>query len=139
MNKFAYVRLDGRVLTVARRLDKETGNFFVGWSVCMPGDNFSKKVGRELAVERMKFAGNVNDSDWRKNFNSRLWIAAMEFVVQSSNSGDVAARLAAHALEHDDYVPEVKSNDRARKLVYYFAYGLLAAFGIWAMIPLLAK
>lgn len=41
-------------LTVAATIDYETQRLTFGWSVCDKEDNFDRKVGRELAIKRLK-------------------------------------------------------------------------------------
>ena len=42
------------VLTVAAKIDYSEMTLKFGWSVCVPGDNFCKAIGREQAVRRLE-------------------------------------------------------------------------------------
>ena len=44
----------GGVITIAYRVDYRTGDLVLGMAFCSPGDQFSRKVGRRLALERMR-------------------------------------------------------------------------------------
>lgn len=55
------------VLTVAAHISYDQGSLRFGWSLCSQKDNFSKKIGRELAIDRLNSGGVVIPYDPKKS------------------------------------------------------------------------
>ncbi len=55
------------VLTVAAHINYDQGSLRFGWSLCSQKDNFSKKIGRDLAIDRLNEGGVVIPYDPKKS------------------------------------------------------------------------
>ena len=69
--KFSYhrdPRNSKRIMTICRRVrtDSTSGYKWVqfGFSICNPADKFSKKIGRDRAVDRMNFVDFITCGDF---------------------------------------------------------------------------
>ena len=113
--KFAYFRDEkdqNRVLCIARELNKEAGVVKFGWSVnvpprweaCesrtfvgklkIPGDPFCRKIGRELAIERLE----QDPTDVRIAVNKRPINVCLLHLSLDPNAPAAVRRIAADSL-----------------------------------------
>jgi hypothetical protein len=58
--KYAYLHEGKRHVTIAKKIDRENGKLFFSFAVCCPRDNFSKKIGRVIAGNRLE----IGTRDW---------------------------------------------------------------------------
>lgn len=78
------------VLTVAAHINYDQGSLRFGWSLCNQKDNFSKKIGRELAIDRLNAGGVVIPYDPKKSIIQNIEAAVNEDLM--SRGGELGDR-----------------------------------------------
>ena len=77
------------VLTVAAHINYNQGSLRFGWSRCSQKDNFSKKIGRDLAIDRLNAGGVVIPYDPKKSIIQNIEFAVnVDLMSRGGELGD---------------------------------------------------